>query len=189
MQPTSELEAVNVLLDAIGSAPINTLVPPIGVDALKAQNKLNWVSRVVQGEGWQFNSERDYPIARNDDDEIVVPQNTLRVGVHRLVGDVAQRGLRLYDRAKHSFQFSADIKVNLVLLLPFEELPEFARLYITIRAAREFQKTTEGVMDERFSELQELRARADMARHDGKNGNLNVLNGMGTFRPGDALRR
>jgi hypothetical protein len=42
---------------------------------------------------------------------------------------------------------------------------------------------------DRFTAEHEARARADMVRSDTKNANLNILNGMGTFRPGDALRR
>jgi hypothetical protein len=76
-----------------------------------------------------------------------------------------------------------------VLNLPFEELPDFARQYITIRAAREFQQTAPGdPQSDRFTAEHELRARAEMMRSDGKNGNLNILNGMGTYRPGAVLQ-
>jgi Autographiviridae tail tubular protein Gp11 len=190
-QPTSELEAVNVLLDVIGQAPILTLVPPIGVDAAKAQKKLAWISRTVQTEGWQFNSEENFPLARNENNEIVIPLNTIRVGACRsILGDVTQRGNRLYDRCKHTFTFDRDITVDIVLQLPFDELPDFARQYVTIRAAREFQQTTPGALDQdRFTAEHEARARADMVRADAKNSNLNILNGMGTFKPGHVLRR
>ena len=189
--PTTQLEAVNILLDAIQVAPVNTLEGALNVDGLKAIAKLAQVSRTVQTEAWQFNSETGFPLSRNGDDEIVVPLNTISIaGCRGVFGDVTQRGPRLYDRKRHTFKFDQDIKVDIVLQLPFDELPEFARQYVTIRAAREFQQKEMGDATlDKFSELDMVRARADMIRNDGKAGNLNILNGLGTYQPGAVLRR
>ena len=53
--------------------------------------------------------------------------------------DLVQRGLRLYDRVKNTYLINEPIEVDMVVLLEFEELPETARRYITIRAARLLQ--------------------------------------------------
>lgn len=191
-QPTTEIEAVNAMLDAIGSSPINSLEGALPLDAVKARKLLSRISRLVQTEEWQFNSESDFPLSRNVDDEIEIPLNTLRVSVNRrrYPLDVTQRGKRLYDRCKHTFKFDQDVKVDIVIQLPFDDLPEFARQYIFVRGSREFQQKTIGSPQlDGFQAEDEIRARAEMIRSDGKMANLNILNGMGTFRPGAVLRR
>ena len=51
--------------------------------------------------------------------------------------DVVQRGTRLFDRTDQTFEFNIDsVKVNITFLLDFEDLPEHARRYIAIKAAR-----------------------------------------------------
>ena len=55
---TTELEAINIMLAAIGEAPINKLTDTLPVDARLAQSTLTEVSKEVQSEGWSFNTER-----------------------------------------------------------------------------------------------------------------------------------
>jgi hypothetical protein len=57
LAPTTELEAVNTMLNTIGEAPVNTLVNMTSVDASSALSILNSVNREVQSQGWFFNTE------------------------------------------------------------------------------------------------------------------------------------
>lgn len=141
--PTTELEAVNEMLRAIGESPVNTISSdePMAPDVDTALRKLRSVSREVQARGWHFNTEIDFPLARDTEGSLTVAPNVLRVDS---VGDstefdVVQRGQRLYDRRAHSYVFSKNLKATLVILLAFEEMPEAARNYVTVRAARAFQ--------------------------------------------------
>ena len=59
--PTTELEAVNIMLSTIGEAPVNNLDSGL-VDAETAETILKNVSRDVQSHGWNFNSEPDYTL-------------------------------------------------------------------------------------------------------------------------------
>ena len=58
--------------------------------------------------------------------------------------DVVERDRKLYDRVKNSFVFTEDIETDIVVLLEFHELPENARRFITLRAARKFQENILG---------------------------------------------
>lgn len=146
--PTSELDAINTMLDCIGEAPISDIdtTVSVSVSVNKARNVLNETLRSVQQRGWHFNSEEDYPLARNTDNELVLPTNTLRVRSARDYSDfdVVQRGSRLYDRKEHTYTFSKNIKVDIVFLLPFSELHEAARRYVTMLASRTFQGRKQG---------------------------------------------
>jgi len=72
--PTTELEAVNEMLGAIGNTPATSLEAP-SVDVQQAQDLLRQISIQVQSASWNFNSEYDYPFLPNEDGEIVVPDN------------------------------------------------------------------------------------------------------------------
>lgn len=144
--PTTKLEAVNQCLAAIGEAPVNRVDDSGLADADVALRTLSNVSREVQQAGWHWNTEINLPLAPDVDGFLSVPANTLRVDT---VGndrgtDVVQRGQRLYDRANHTYVFTRPVTVELVVLLDFEEIPEAARNYIALRAARRFQQNSVG---------------------------------------------
>ena len=141
VSPTTTLEAVNILLKAIGEAAVSDLTDTAGsADVEAAFTTLQEVNRSVQMEGWTFNTEEEYLIAPDVDGHLILPAGTLKVdttGVDRSVR-LVMRGNRLYDRRNRTYVFDRAYRVNLVVLLPFEDLPEVARNYITIKAARRF---------------------------------------------------
>lgn len=176
--PTSALEAVNLMLSTIGEAPTNDLSASGLGDVATAKTRLHLVSRKVQAEGWNFNTEEDYPLSPSVDGHLILPSNTLKVKPTKEYRDrnVAWRGSKLYDRANHTFVFTDPIKVELVIFLAFEELPEAARNYIAIKAAREFQSSVLGSQElEAFTQDDEFEAKALMLDDDTEASNYNVL--------------
>ncbi len=147
LTPTSKLDAVNSILLGIGEAPVNTLGSGLQ-EAEIAEVTLNNISREVQSQGWTFNTEIRYSLARDGAGEINLPSNCLKVDTTTILRDyktdVVERSRKLYDRVTNSFTFTKDIETDIVVLLGFEELPETARRYITLRAARKFQENILG---------------------------------------------
>lgn len=147
--PSTELEAVNAMLHSIGESPVVTIdddTDPLPVDVDIAVRVLRAVNREVQVRGWAFNTEYKYPLTRDGSNFLPLPTNALHVDpddayAHR---DGIVRGARLYDRENHTYVWDTNITVTIKLLLPFEELPEAARNYITMRAARRFQAGSVG---------------------------------------------
>jgi len=139
LTPTTELEAVNVMLTSIGEQPVNTLdTPGISVVSI-ARAILHQTSRQVQERGLRCNTETDFPLPVDEHGNVRVPANTLKVDPTDPTKDYVLRGDRLYDRRNRTYTFTEPVRVDLVLFLPFEQLPQAAREYITIRAARIFQ--------------------------------------------------
>lgn len=180
LQKTTELDAVNIMLGTIGESPINSIEAASGVsDAIIARQILNEVSIQTQEEGWHFNVETNFVLTpAYPSKEIFVPDNCIEVDAEDTRVDVAIRGNRLYDRINHTYAFEKDIKCNVVLLLPFEELPQAARHYVTIRAARVFQQRVVGsqVLGA-FTEKDEMRARMALRRYESKTADYNILTG------------
>lgn len=177
--PTTELEAVNIMLAVIGESPINSLNSPAVVDAVTAQAVLSEISRAVQTTGWHFNIEEELTLTPTlFGGELQLPGNCLRVSPSAEYQDVdvAQRGSRLYDRRNHTYVFAKSMKVDMVILLPFNELPESARYYITIRAARTFQARTVGSEAlYQFTAQDEAMALSALKKAEGITGNHNMF--------------
>ena len=140
----TELEAVNLMLSVVGEAPVSDLEDATIAEVALAVRILEETSYEVQAKGWDFNTEYNYPLSPDVDGYINVPSDTARIDVDPIYGetslDVVQRGERLYDRTNRTYIFTiSEIRCEMVLLLDFDDLPEAARRYITVRAARKFQ--------------------------------------------------
>lgn len=173
---TSELEAVNTLLAAIAESRINTLEVTGLADVSAARATLDEISREVQLVGWHFNTEEDYPLPRDTSNRITVPANTLKCVVQGSSFDITQRGLRLYDKTNHRDTFTDDLKARVIVLLPWDELPQVARHYIMVRAARIFQARTLGADSQfSFSEEEERSAKKSLDETEGATGSYNMF--------------
>lgn len=174
--PTTELEAVNECLENIGQAPVSTISGDLGVDAQIALNFVRKVNRELQSKGWHWNTEKNYPLTPNGDNDILLPSATLAVdsdGDDR-DRDLVQRGPRLWDRDNLTFNFDKEVKVRITLALTFEDIPETARRYIAMRAARIFQNRVEGRADE--NDLRdEMSAMADLMADELRSQDNNAL--------------
>ncbi len=139
---STELDAINTMLTTIGESPVNS-VNASTADTRIAQLILQEVDRATQIKGWNWNTEKDVPLTRNGSNQIVLSANVVRVDVSRSEYpsvEVVQRGNKLWDKKNKTFTFTADLKGEVVYLLPFTDLPEQARYYIVVRSARLFQQ-------------------------------------------------
>lgn len=166
LTPTSELEAINLMLSTVGESPIESLLDGSSVDASQAKLFLKSVSRQVQQRGWWFNSEENYPLNPDlQSKNIKVPPNTIEITSDDT--NLVLRGTRLYDKGNHTYRFDKAVTVDIVFLLPFEELPEPARLMITHRAGRMFQERVFGSDTlSTFNKQDEFAANQDLVAAD-----------------------
>ena len=147
---TTELEAVNTILSTIGEAPLNTLSGSLPVDGTIAKNVLSEVAREVQSEGFHFNTHYKVTLSRDTDNKIPLATNVVRVELDpnresKSNYDIVQRDGFLYNLAKNTEVFDKNFEnVKVIYLLPFAEIPEQAKRYITIRASRIFNDRTLG---------------------------------------------
>lgn len=176
---TTELEAVNTMLEAIGMVPINSFVDDLSADVQMARNMLARVSRSVQKKGWHFNTEADYPLSLDTSNNIPLGSNLLKVAFTSSQASnrqLTRRGTLLYDATNHTFTFSSALKANVVLFLNFEDLPEAARDFITIRAARQFHdKVVGSTAQHQFSQEDEAEAEEDFKSAEGDTANHSIF--------------
>ena len=200
MTATTELEAVNIMLAAIGESPVNTLTGTLPVDVKLAQTTLEEVNKEVQTEGWSFNTEINVELTRDGSNHIALSSNVLIVdpNIHDHPDvDAIQIGLKLYDRKNHKYEFDDDLKCTVVYFRTFNDIPEPAKRYINIKAARIFVDrlvSDEGLRT--YTQQDEVRARSILMETDLSNADHNILRGdpaltsvFSTYSPANALIR
>lgn len=181
MLKTTRLEAVNNLLACAGQQPVADLTSARSPDTLMAENTLDETSREVQVRGWKFNTETEYPLTPDVDGLITLPDNIIHCDIDEerfYPLDVVLRGNRLYDQGAKTYVFSSSlsIKADVVYLLDWDELPEHARRFITVRSARRFVERLTGDPDaSRFSQRDEAAAYAELQRRETLQGDSRYL--------------
>ena len=179
---STELEAVNVILSTIGEAPLNSLSGSLPVDGTMAKNVLSEISREVQSSGWHFNTHYKSTLTRDTNNNIPVATNVVRVELDpnlesKSSYDLVQRDGKLYNLAKNTDIFDKDFEnVTQVLLLPFNEIPEQAKRYITIRSARVFHDRTLGANTlHKFSQEDEKQALSILRNAEMRTGDYTIF--------------
>lgn len=140
------LSAITACLSAMGRVGVPTS-DSNNIDARMAVAEINRQSFAIQNKGekgWWFNREMNWEFTPNDKGYIYVPNNTLSMLAAR-VGTTVTRGLtirnkQIYDTVEHTYDLrvrfgSEPIKFDLVLILPFIELPPTAQMAIAYKAA------------------------------------------------------
>lgn len=146
LTPTSLLGAVNELLTAIGTTPVNTLDTSGLTDAAIAKDVIEAISREVQTRSWWFNTAKGVQFAASSG-QVTLPPHILScrpaLRSTRYEGEPKQFVMRegkLFDVYNGVFTgFTGQERCDVVYLQDFEQLPESARRYVTIRSARIFQ--------------------------------------------------
>ena len=188
---TTKLQAVNTILSGIGEAPVNA-IPASRADAVMAESILDETTREVLSVGWHFNTEvRQF--TRDVNNKIAVGTQYAKCDVadsealFRRDYDMVVRDdggtLRLYNKVTNSFTLDRDFKCEVVEWLEFEEIPETARRYIMIKAARVFQDRSAGAPRVHGFQMQdEIRALADLRDQEATDGDYTIFEGWAAGR-------
>lgn len=146
----SKLEAVNVCMRAIGREGVDSLESG-DLDAEDANKIIDIVSQRFQynqGNGWWFNREPNWNLTPDSNGEVNLPNNALAVlqcyGLNDKKIPMTMRAGKLYSTWNHTFDLRShvnrdgNIRLTLVMMLPFEHLPTSVMQAITYQAACEF---------------------------------------------------
>ena len=138
LTPLTPLDAVNEILSAIGEAPVDTIEDNGNIDVDNAYRILKSVNRQVQIDGYTFNTISSYPLIPDRFTKEIAWDSTLLRVISSEGNYLRNRGGLVYDVTNNTDKFDGQIEVEAIVLVPFEELPEAFREYITIKSARLF---------------------------------------------------
>lgn len=199
---TSLLDAVNVLLENIGEAPVQTLEDEQVTEARVAERTLLEFHKEGQTQGWGWNTEADYPFTKDvGTNTITVPPSVVRWSPdpYQWAGRFQLRGQRVYDREKRTYVLGSDItevKADVVFLLPWNDCPEPFNRWTTIRSARVFSDrvlSSDALF--KYTLMDEQMALNELLRMESENEQYNILTGgpglrpFPTYSPGYGLMR
>lgn len=145
LPPLDELEAVNELLESIGQTPVSNLeVSGLG-DVSLARGLIRRVTRAVQLHGFDFNTDETYELSPGANGVIRVPEGVLRIDPSTATSALKRRRhpdgyWAIWDGENKTWTLEEPVEFTIVWSYPFEDMPDSARHYVTLSAARKFQK-------------------------------------------------
>ncbi len=183
LTPTDKTAAVNIMLGVIGESPVSTLAGSTNVDVRIAEQILDEHLVECLSRGWRFNSDNQYSFSVEAVAPYAcpVPANAVqltRMAINGGLRDLSVRDGKIWDRENHSFEFDGvtEIKADVVWLFDFEDCPQAARRYVTLKAAEAFQKRMVGSETlYKISADDMRRAWADLRKFEAKTRKANLL--------------
>lgn len=136
--PLSKLDAVNEIIGAMGEAPVDTLENSENVDTINAIRMLEAEMRAIQVMGWTFNTVDPFIMIPDDNSKHILWDDSIlsiQFADNRVV---RKRDEWLYDVTNNTDQFDAPLEAKVIQYVPFEEMPQVFRQYITVRTANHF---------------------------------------------------
>lgn len=168
-----ELEAMNVLLRAIGSSPVNSLETP-HPDAANAKATLKRLRVQAQSRGWWFNVDYNVTFTQNEVGEVEIPSYISSLKM--LDRSYTKRGDKLYDKVNQTYFIGCDVIAQRVIrIVDWEELPNSMQNYITYFAASQFvQDELEDPSKTRHFQESAGQAMLDVKKQDLEEGQYNM---------------
>ena len=192
----TELSAVNAILGAIGQAPVTNLGNVVdatgqeipGVSAYDnpeiafIYNLLRDANVDTQAEGWHFNTEKHVPFNPDNNKQIVIGDDIIRMDLTdpwaKKTTNVVRRNGKLYNKMTHKDNdWEGEVLLDVVRLYSFADLPLPFKRYITYRASR--MAATQLVANPQLVQLlaaQEQQARASLMEYECNQGNHSMFN-------------
>jgi hypothetical protein len=142
----TELGAINTMLSVIGETAVTSIdltLPDVSI----AKAVLDSANRDVQTMGLNSNSDEGAKLTPSSGEFLVptTPYPVLRIDASNKWRNIVRRGSKLWDKDNNTFTFTLDeLSVDIVWFLPFEDLPVATRVYITMKAAKQFHNRVLG---------------------------------------------
>ena len=149
----NELEALNLLLRAIGTAPVNSVSAP-QPDVAAARTALNRARNQAQQRGWWFNIDYNTTFTPVDNGILIPTSISSIVAVDR---NYVKRGDKLYNRYTNSYVFTDPVVIHrLIRILDWDDMPDCMREHCAYLAAMWF-------VEDEISDIQKGQAFRDNA--------------------------
>lgn len=137
----STLDVVNSMLVQIGQTAMSSLQlnHPDVRSALRIVDDIN---TEVQSREWWYNTET-WELEPQPDGTVLLPGNTLAIITGN--NDLVKRGRKLYDLARHSFDFSEEtsVTVDVISAWDLEDVPPTMYTYIVAKCRHRMQVSFE----------------------------------------------
>jgi hypothetical protein len=172
---TTKLASVNIMLQTIGESPTNTLTGTLPYETSLAVDILDEVIKELCLDEYVFNFEEEVSVTPDGSNRLIAQSNWIRVqpsdGIDEYVLRETTTGSGIYMvydiTNKTSTAWTTAKKLDVTYMLEFEDLPEAAKRYVTIRSARIYADRLMASPDVRaFTERDEFEAKAKLLNYE-----------------------
>lgn len=139
------LEAINIVLEAVGEAPIDDILDATFEEAIRAQSYINRATKNLQAKGWWFNRVT-VTLTPDGSGYITPPAGYIKlesVQEYRN-GSIQIVGGKLFDRFNNTNIFTSKITATFIIAINFEDMPYYAKDYVAKYAAVQMQEALIG---------------------------------------------
>ena len=138
IETNGELEAVNLVLSAIGESAVNTLHDAANADVANVRRLLANYNRRTQTKGWTFNTEVATLLPDVFNNRINYLDDWLSVLSTGGASVYRNRGGYVYDITSRTDLFYSPISVSLIALCDYTDMPEIFQQWIVAQTAQKF---------------------------------------------------
>lgn len=172
-------KAINQVLRSLNITPVKSLTE--SDTAYTADKILAESEKIIQSEGWHFNTEKAYTLTKDVNNEILLSQVTLPVlqvdadKYEDYKHNIVVRNGKLYNIAKSTFVFSGDVKAEVVLQHTWDNIPAPIQRYIMARASKELALILGREALLQPLALEEARAKLDATQYNSEQGDYSIF--------------
>lgn len=169
-------EGINKMLKSIGEMPVTDDEQVIEADSTSdigmARDTLLDTSKIIQQQGYWFNTELQYPLVPTIDGYIAIGDSILAVNSTKYI----IKDHKLYDVSNRTFIFDSKVLIDVIFETPFDDLPFVAADYITSEATISFYNDIQGDTQElRVLESVASRRQVALQKAEYKNKRANLI--------------
>lgn len=171
--------AINQILRYLNIPPVSSLTS--SDTAYTANKLLADMEKLVQAEGWHFNTEKRLKLSRDGSNQINLSQIAYPVlqvdsdSSNDYAYNIVVRDGKLWNVTKSTFSFTSDIYAEVVLQLDWSNIPVPVQRYIITRTAKELGATMGKADAVKALSVEEARAKAEAIAYDNENGDYNMF--------------
>jgi hypothetical protein len=179
-------KALNQVLRFINIPPVSSITA--SDTSYTADKLLSELEKIVQAEGWHFNTERDFTLTRDGNNQIDLSQvalPVLHVDADKYQDhkhNIVVRDNKLWDVNKSTSIFGSDVKVELVLQQTWDNIPVPIQRYIITRTAKELSATMGRADAVQALAVEENRAKVEATQYDEEQGDYNIFDSYDVAR-------
>jgi len=179
-------KAINQVLRYLNIPPVSEIA---GSDvAYTAKSLLNEIEKLVQTEGWHFNTEQNRILTIDSNNEILLsqlPYPVLSIDADKYLDykhNIVVRGTKLWDVKKSTSLFSSSIRASVTLQVPWDSIPKQFQRYAIIRTAKELAVILKKLDIANALNVEEARARGEAVQYDSENADYSMFDSYDVSR-------
>lgn len=174
----TQLEAINEILTLLGLTEVEDLSTPTRHDVLQASSTLDQEVTKLATVAQYFNFVREVMLNPAGDGTITLDANVYDVELRDTDDQVTIRDGKLFNITDNTDQWvvGESYEADITYFIPFDELPEVVKTYVTARTARRLYLKLNGVTPQyQVLQMEEQQALTAMRRQQAGANDLNMF--------------